>query len=126
MENQRATIFVFMAAGIAGGVFVWKAALAIMGFAALEDPLLAGVVNTSGFLGILAAVVTFFTLLRTPRACAFVDAVWVQLFAAHWPSREETLSNTGVVVGATVFFSALLSVYDLVWGKVTDFFLYSA
>ena len=126
MSTARGQVLVSSTAGIAGGVFVWKAALAIMGFAALEDPLLGGVVNTSGFMGGVAAVVTFFALLRTPRACAFVDAVWVQLFSAHWPSREETLNNTGVVVVATVFFSALLSVYDLVWGKVTDFFLYSA
>ncbi len=126
MEHQRATIFVFLAAGIAGGIFVWKAALAIMAFSALEDPVLGGVFNTSGFLGGVAAVATFFALMRTLRAQRFVDAVWVQLFAAHWPSREETVNNTGIVVGATVFFSALLSVYDLVWGEVTNFFLYSA
>ncbi len=126
MENQRATIFVFLAAGIGGGVFVWQASLAIMAFAALEDPSLGGVINTSTFLGRVAAAITFFTLLRLPRPRVFVDSVWVQLFAAHWPSREETVNNTGVVVGATVFFSALLSVYDLAWGKITDYFLYSA
>lgn len=126
MENQRATIFVFLAAGIAAGVFVWQAAIAIMTFAVLEDPSLGGVINTSGVLGLAAAAITFFTLLRLPRPRIFVDAVWVQLFAASWPSREETVNNTGVVVGATIFFSALLSVYDLVWGKITDYFLYSA
>jgi preprotein translocase SecE subunit len=126
VENQRATIFVFLAAGIAGGVFVWQAAIATMTFAVLEDPSLGGVINTSGLMGLVAAAVTFFALLRLPRPRQFVDAVWVQLFAASWPSREETVNNTGVVVGATIFFSALLSVYDLLWGRITDYFLYSA
>lgn len=126
MENQRSTILVFLVAGIGGGVFVWQASLAVMAFAALEDPSLGGVLNTSSFLGLLTGVITFFTLMRVERARTFVDAVWTQLYAANWPSREETASNTGVVVGATLFFSALLSVYDLFWGKVTDFFLYSA
>lgn len=125
MENQRSTILVFLIAGIAGGVFVWQAALAIMAFAALEDPSLGGVVNTSSFLGLVTAVAVFFAMLRLERPRVFVDAVWVQLYAAHWPSREETMNNTGVVVAATLFFSALLSVYDLLWGKVTDYFLYS-
>lgn len=126
MENQRATITVFLAAGIAGGIFVWQASLAVMAFSALEDPRLGGVLNTSTVLGLLATVLTFFAFLRTARARNFVDSVWSQLFVAHWPSREETVNNTGVVVGATVFFSALLSVYDLLWGKITDYFLYSA
>lgn len=126
MENQRATIFVFLAAAIAGGVFVWQASIATMTLAVIEDPSLAGVINASGLLGLVAAAITFVTLLRLPRPRVFVDAVWVQLFAATWPSREETVNNTGVVVGATIFFSALLSVYDLVWGKITDYFLYSA
>ena len=126
MENQRSTILVFLVAGIAGGVFVWQASLAIMAFAALEDPSLGGVLNTSSFLGIITAIATFFTLMRVERARSFVDSVWVQLFAAAWPSREETANNTGVVVAATLFFSALLSMYDLIWGKVTDYFLYSA
>lgn len=126
MENQRSTILVFLVAGIAGGVFVWQATMAIMAFAALEDPSLAGVLNTSSFLGLLTGVATLFTLMRIDKARNFVDSVWVQLYAANWPTREETMSNTGVVVGATLFFSALLSVYDLIWGKVTDFFLYSA
>jgi preprotein translocase SecE subunit len=126
VEHQRATISVFLAAGIAGGIFVWKASLAIMAYTPWGDPSLGGVINTSSFLGVIAAMATFFVLMRTLRAQRFVDAVWVQLFAAHWPSREETVNNTGIVVGATVFFSALLSVYDLVWGEVTKFFLYSA
>lgn len=126
MEHQRATIFVFLAAGIAGGIFVWNALLAISAYTPWGDPLLGDVINTSSFMGGFTAVATFFVLMRTPRAQHFVDAVWVQLFAAHWPSREETVNNTGIVVGATVFFSALLSVYDLVWGEVTNFFLYSA
>ena len=126
MENQRSTILVFLVAGIAGGVFVWQASLAIMAYAALEDPSLGGVLNTSSLFGLLVAIGTFFTLMRVERARVFVDSVWVQLFAAHWPGREETANNTGVVVAATLFFSALLSLYDLVWGKVTDYFLYSA
>lgn len=126
MENQRSTILVFLVAGIAGGVFVWQAAMAIVAFAALEDPILAGVLNTSSFLGLLTGAATSFGLMRVHKARTFVDSVWVELYRATWPTREETMSNTGVVVGATLFFSALLSVYDLVWGTVTDFFLYSA
>ncbi len=126
MENQRSTILVFIVGGIAAGVFVWQSTLAVTAFAAWEDPSLGGVLNTSSFLGFLTAIGTFLALMRVERARNFVDSVWVQLFAAHWPGREETTNNTAVVVGATLFFSALLSVYDLAWGKITDYFLYSS
>lgn len=126
MENQRSTIAVFLAGGIAAGVFAWQATMSVTAFAALEDQNLGGVLRMSSLLGLVVGALTFGILWRHDRARNFVDSVWAQLFVAHWPSREETANNTMVVVGATIFFAALLSVYDLVWGKVTDFFLYSA
>lgn len=125
MEYQRQTIATLSAGSLAAGVLVWQASVAIMAFAAVSDVVVGGFANASSLGAVAVAVITFFGLMRAERVRSFVDAVWVQLYAAHWPGREETANNTLVVVGATVFFSALLSVYDLIWRRVTDLFLYS-
>lgn len=126
VENQRPVTFLFIAGGLAAGVFVRSAARFLLPVAGLEDPLLLGVVALSAVLGVVGGAATFFALMRSERASAFTDSVVSELRVVHWPEREETVNNTGIVVGATVFFSALLAGYDFFWAKLTEFVLYRA
>jgi len=48
-----------------------------------------------------------------------------ELKRVTWPTREETIGNTGIVVGATLFFATLLASYDFLWAKLTGIFLYT-
>ena len=125
MENQRVVAVLFILGGILAGVFVRSLVLAVMGYAVLEDALLGGFVPVSTLIGVLAGIVTLVVLLRNEKANTFTDQVLTELRLVTWPTREETFSNTGIVVGATVFFAALLSSYDFLWAKLTGIFLYT-
>lgn len=125
MENQRVVAVLFILGGILAGVFVRSLVLAVMGYAVLEDTLLGGIVPVSTLIGVLAGIVSLVVLLRNEKANVFTDQVLTELRLVTWPTREETFSNTGIVVGATVFFAALLSSYDFLWAKLTGIFLYT-
>ncbi|MDP2308238.1 MAG: preprotein translocase subunit SecE [Pseudomonadota bacterium] len=115
----------FIIGGILAGVFARSLVLAVMGYAALQDTLLGGLVPVSTLIGIVVAITALAVLLRTERARSFTDSVVTELQRVTWPTREETLGNTGIVVGATIFFATLLSAYDFLWAKLTGIFLYT-
>jgi preprotein translocase SecE subunit len=125
VENQRAVAVLFILAGVLGGVFARSLTLAVMGYAAFQDPMLGGVAPVSTLIGLVAGVATLGLLFRNQRALAFTDSVVGELRAVTWPTREETFGNTGIVIGATVFFATLLSAYDFLWAKLTGIFLYT-
>lgn len=125
MENQRAVAVLFIIGGVLAGVFARSLTGAVMAYAVLEDKLLGGVAPVSALIGLVVGVVTLVVLLRNETASAFTDSVVAELKRVTWPTREETLSNTGIVVGAALFFAALLSSYDFLWAKLTGLFLYT-
>ena len=126
MENQRGVSLVFIFGAVAVGVLVRSLAWTVMQAMVWEDPALAGPLTLSWLLGIVAGVIGFFALMRHPKSSGFVDETISELRKVTWPSRDETMGNTGVVVGATVFFSLLLAVYDFAWAEITQLFLYSS
>jgi preprotein translocase SecE subunit len=125
VENQRAVVVLFVTGSVLAGVFVRSLVLAVMGYAALQDALLGGIVPVSTLLGVVSGIVTLLVVLRNERARTFSDSVVTELYRVTWPTREETLGNTGIVVGATIFFATLLSTYDFLWAKLTGLFLYT-
>jgi len=125
VENQRAVTLLFIVGGILVGVFVHSLFLGVSGYAAFEDHTLLGFVQLSVLVSVVAAIAAFFIGIRNPIASTFVDSVVSELLNVTWPSREETTRNTGVVVGAAVFFATLLACYDFAWAKLTGLFLYS-
>jgi preprotein translocase SecE subunit len=126
VENQRGVSIVFILGAVAIGVLVRSVARTVMQTLAWEDPTFGGVLTLSLGLGLVGGIVGFFVLIRNAKASSFTDEVLSELTRVTWPSRDETLNNTGIVVGATIFFSALLAVYDFTWAKITELFLYSS
>ncbi len=126
MEHQRGIALTFIAGAVAIGIFVRSLLRAVMTAFLIEDPTFGGFVTLSWVFGLVGGVAGFFLLLRNQKASSFVDQTLSELGRVHWPPREETLNNTGIVVGATAFFAGLLSVYDFTWAKITEFFLYSS
>lgn len=125
MENQRAVAVLFVIGSILAGVFARSLVLAIMGYGSYPNPLLGGLVPLSTLIGVIVAIVSMAVLLRNEKASVFTDSVVAELRRVTWPTREETFGNTGIVVGATIFFATLLSAYDFFWAKLTGIFLYT-
>ena len=111
--------------GVLAGVLVRSIVLAVGTYAAFEDPLLGGVVPVSGLFGTVVGVIAFALFIRLPKVTEFFDSVVGEMYRITWPTREETVNNTTIVVGTTVFFATLLSLYDLTWARITAFFLFS-
>jgi len=124
VENQRAVGVLFILASVLGGVFARSFTVAVMNYAAIQDLVVAGVA-VSTLVGAVGGVATLVVLFRNQRASAFTDSVVSELARVTWPTREETFGNTGIVIGATVFFATLLSTYDFLWAKLTGLFLYT-
>lgn len=114
-----------MIGGIVVGVFINSAIVEVVNAQHWENPALLGVLSVSSLVSIVGGIATFFGLLRTRAATTFTDSVVSELRKVAWPTREETINNTMIVIGATLFFSILLAVYDLAWAKLTGIFLYS-
>jgi preprotein translocase SecE subunit len=125
MDSTRAVTLLYVVAALAGGILLRSASLQFMGFQSMEDPVLFGLFTATTLFGVLGAVGTFFALSRNAKATEFTGSAWSELSKVTWPSREETLNNTGIVVGASIGFGALMFVYDYSWSAITTFALYS-
>lgn len=125
VANSQAVTFVFAIGALFAGNLVNSAVVQLSASMRWENPALGGVIPQSVVGAAIVGIIVFFGLLRHRKSVAFVDSVIVELKKAAWPSREETINNTMIVVSATVLFSTLLAVYDFLWAKLAGFFLYS-
>ena len=92
-----------------------------------DDPFLFGVrqlpLTTAIAYGI--ALVAAIVLLKHKQTFTLANEVVDELAKVSWPTREETIRASGTVVLTTLFVSGLLSVYDLLWKNVADYFLFA-
>jgi len=124
VENRRFVTILYLVAGLAGGVLVSSAATQVVSYQHLANPVV-GIFPVTTLLGGAGAALTFAALWRHERVGEFVDSAIGEIKKVTWPTREETVSNTGIVVGAAVGFGALMFVYDTTWSFITKVALYS-
>jgi len=104
VENQRIVTLLFIVGGVLIGVFCQSLLTSVLVYQTWEDPVLGGVAAASTLVGIVSGIVGFFVLLRNAQACAFTDSVVAEIQKVTWPTKEETINNTTIVVGSTLFF----------------------
>lgn len=125
MENQRLVTLLYVVAGLSGGVLVRSAGTQVVAYQSFEDPVLLGIMSLTTLLGVIGGILTFALLTRNAKANEFADSSISEMSKVTWPGRDETVNNTGLVVGAAVGFGALMFVYDYSWSAITTFALYS-
>ncbi|MAR55550.1 MAG: preprotein translocase subunit SecE [Rickettsiales bacterium] len=59
-------------------------------------------------------------LYRNENVYRFARAVAVELSHVTWPSRQETWSNTLVVIIVSAVAAVILGAFDAAWSAVTD------
>jgi preprotein translocase SecE subunit len=125
MRHQRYVLLLFVLAAIVAGVVVQSAM--VSGFAqfAVPDWRVLGMVNITTAVSLAVGALTFAILIRSRQAVVYIDEVVDELFKVTWPSREETIRASTTVVYVTVFLSATLAIYDLLWKNLADLVLYS-
>lgn len=118
MDSNRSVTLLYILAGIAGGLFVRSAAAQVATYQNLADPTLAGVMSVTTLLGLLSGVALFVYLTRHARATEFAESAVAELERITWPSREETVHNTSIVIGTALGFGLLMFVYDSAWASL--------
>ena len=125
MNNQRFIVLSFLAAAVVTGLTVSSAAESILASMGIADADVFGLVPRSSMSGLVSGVVCFLVLVRNQAAVTFTGESIVELAKVTWPDREETVRSSSIVIGVTFFIAGCLAVYDFVWKRVADLFLFT-
>ena len=71
----------------------------------------------------IAALLVFVVLLRHSKVNAVMDEVIVELKKVTWPSKDDVMKSTWVVLVCIVIISLVLAGFDVLWGKVIGYLL---
>lgn len=74
-------------------------------------------------LPVLLGVVVFAVLFNHKKVNEVMEEVVSELKKVTWPSREDVVKSTWVVMICIIFASFVLAGFDLLWGKVISFLL---
>lgn len=125
MALQRYVIVVFVAGSVMLGTALRAASDSLFEQLAIQNAAwLGGAVQTSGLVGFVGALVAFFALLRNRDAVAFVGEVVGELAKVTWPTRDEAVRATSIVIFTTLFMAVVIGVFDFVWKNVAEYFLF--
>ena len=123
-NNQRYVLMGFLGTAAFLGFAVRGLVIPLLARIEVVDPQI-GFLSGTDFLGLVVGVVTFLVLNRHPLVHGFTDESVTELRKVVWPSKDETVRATIVVIGATFFIAATLAFYDFVWARVTSTFLFT-
>ena len=125
MKNQRFVIMSFFGAAVLVGMSLQGLGAPLLANFEVSNPELFLGLNATNLAAFVVAIVTFFVLLRHPVAYRVTDEVVAEFRKVTWPSREETIRSTTVVVVFTVIVASALAGYDWIWGEITSRVLFT-
>jgi len=124
-NNRRFIVLTFLAGGAVLGLTVRAAAGAFMVNLGHPDGMVLGLMHQSAMLGLISGGICFVILMRHKTAVQFTDETVTELARTTWPDREETLRSTTVVILTTTFIALSLAIFDFVWKRVANIFLFT-
>jgi preprotein translocase subunit SecE len=83
-----------------------------------DKALLGAKFTVSDALGILCGIATIVALWRNERVVTFGMEVANELRNVTWPTWPETRLSTIVVIAMTIVVSAILGLFDAIWGAL--------
>jgi len=69
-------------------------------------------------LPVLVAAIVFTILFKHPRINTVMEEVVFELKKVTWPSREDVVKSTTVVIICIIIISGILAGFDLMWGEL--------
>ena len=124
MKNVKTIAFILLALSWLVSVALRGLAIPILAKYEIGDPLI-GFISASALVAVIFGVSVYILLMRNTRVVQFADEVVDELNRVAWPTKEETVNSTVVVVGVTLFIATALGVYDYVWAEVTQLVLFT-
>ena len=74
---------------------------------------------------LVLGITVFLILLKHARVNEVMEEVVSELKKVTWPSRDDVVKSTTVVIICILIASVILSVFDLMWGRMVTFLLKS-
>ncbi len=124
MHNTKFIILSFLSIAVFLGMAITGLAAPLLARNELADPQILGV-NASSLVGLVSALTTFFVLARNKVAFGFTDEVIVELVKVTWPTKQETIRSTTVVVVFSIIVAGALASFDYVWAGITSELLFT-
>ncbi len=84
---------------------------------------LPGIAATREVLPVILAGGLFLYLFRNAQTNTVLDEVISELKKVTWPSRDDVVKSTTVVIVCILIASFILAGFDLMWGKMITFLL---
>jgi len=123
-SNQRYILLGFFGTAAFLGFAIRGLAVPLLARLEVVDPAVGPLAGTD-MLGVLVGVATFLIMNRHQKIYSFTDESVTELRKVTWPSKEESIRSTTVVIITTLFIAFTLAFYDYVWGRVTKVFLFT-
>ncbi len=125
MGYQKYIILTFLTAAVLVGMAVRGLGIPLLATLEIGDPQIFGLTNATTVLGLASGAATFLVLNRHPIVYDFTDEVIVELARVVWPSKQETIRCTSIVIVFTLVVAAALAGYDYLWARITGVFLFT-
>lgn len=124
MENRKIIVASYITAAMLGW-FLTRSALQFLYVTFYQVRRLSGIATINEVLPVVVAALTFGILLKHPRVSTVLDEVVSELKKMSWPSREDVIKSTTVVLICVLFASFVLAGFDLAWGEIIGYLLHS-
>ena len=82
-----------------------------------------GVGAAREFVPVILSLIGFLIVVAHRKTNVFMDEVMTELKKVTWPSREDVVRSTTVVIICILIAGLILAGFDLVWGKAISFLL---
>ncbi len=85
----------------------------------------AAVTTLRELLPVILGAILFGFLFRNPKVNTVMDEVVSELKKVTWPTRDDVVKSTTVVIICIAIASFILAGFDLIWGKVITYLLHT-
>ncbi len=76
-------------------------------------------IQTPGLISLLITVVAFILVRRSLKIYGFLNEVAIELAKVTWPTSQETIASTGVILVMVGIASMIMFGFDALWGTFT-------
>ena len=117
MDNRK----IILASYVCAGFVLWyltRAGLQGLYVGFYQVRRLPGIAVVREFLPVIVGLATFFILTFNNKLGTFLDEVVLELKRVTWPSRDDVVKSTVVVLICVLFASGVLAVFDVAFGRI--------
>jgi preprotein translocase subunit SecE len=125
VKNSRIVIFSLLAISWLLAVSIRGLAIPVLARFEVGDPQVILGLNATTLAAVILGTGSFLILNRHPLVVSFANEVVDELRKVTWPDKDDTVQNTVIVIGVTLFIAFALGLYDYVWAEVTQIVLFS-